>query len=125
MGILQRSFIEVTPITEHSIKLDEEKLRNKTSEIRMMMKTLSVVAILASILVVSEAAECPDIPEGGAFSIDGCNRCGCSEGKVTFCTMMACPEDFCFIDYWKDPCNFCRCIDGVGVCTEIGCLEHW
>ncbi|XP_062512712.1 uncharacterized protein LOC134188563 [Corticium candelabrum] len=61
---------------------------------------------------------------------DGCNRCGCSNGRV-LCTLIACPTTQCayYGKFYQDGdnftdfngCNTCLCTAGVVACTEKLC----
>lgn len=78
-----------------------------------------------------------ECPENCVSFYDGCNTCGCSEGRITFCTKMFCPEpneskclqykqdlEDCPADcqVWNDGCNYCQCKEGkIQGCTKMYC----
>merc|ERR1711942_392352 len=67
------------------------------------------------------------------FSIDGLNTCICGkkpgDQRVGFaCTLIGSTligpnweEGDCVRDYYTDPCNFCKCVEGRGQCTKKNC----
>merc|ERR1712002_820979 len=105
-----KSSIPILPVTESE--------RDSIAKIMFGKKLIAAFAIVLAVIIVTDAA-CPRrMTPGVEFSTNGCNSCSC-DGTRPVCREMTCDKGRCRTDWWKDPCNFCKCRSRRSYCPLI------